>query len=463
VLIILAIVAVTAVCLAAGAIWNVRQRPVRDAQKALAELNAIQRSVDALPTIDPDKYKQAAAARKTATDLMAQHQFQKAAEEYRRAAAIFATILDGPKPTAKQQTPKKPAPPSSKSSGSTEKPQATISQTAVPPRLRMAIRRTTALHDRALEINADKVVPDMLKQAETLLTAAEQSRNQKNFEEAQTGYDNAVKLLAKIVAETEAARNAPEGMAYVPSGQFVMGSAKGGPNERPESSVNLSGFYIDTYEVSVNDFKKFLLDTNRPMPAAWRANPSLVAQPNLPACGVTWNDALDYTLWIGKRLPTEAEWEKAARGTDGLVYPWGNSWEKGMANASGVIFDEYPGFAPVTGLLWSKSPYGCCNMAGNAIEWVSSLYKPYPYNARDGRENLYVQGPRVLRGGSCRTEPPKATLRTTSRFSADPRDTRMLPAFRCAKNAVLPAMLKPVRSTQQKPTGFKPISTKTRS
>jgi formylglycine-generating enzyme required for sulfatase activity len=129
-----------------------------------------------------------------------------------------------------------------------------------------------------------------------------------------------------------------------------------------------------------------------------------------PVVNISWNDAVEYRKWVNNlqkaelpsglvlRLPTEAEWEKAARGTDGREYPWGDQFDEDKCN---TVEGEKGGTTSIGSYSpRSDSPYGCADLAGNVWEWVSSLHKPYPYNAADGRENLDSSASRVLRGGS---------------------------------------------------------------
>ena len=172
-------------------------------------------------------------------------------------------------------------------------------------------------------------------------------------------------------------------LLLVPAGDFVMGSAPGGyifgDNETPRRRIFLKAFYIDKYEVTNRRFRKFFAPVNR--------YAGSFEEPDQPVVGVTWFQARDYCARVSRRLPTEAEWEKAARGEDGRIYPWGN--ERATC-ARAVMGSEIPscskGFA-----TWSvgsrplgASPYGAMDMAGNATEWVADWY----------RGNFYAQMPR---------------------------------------------------------------------
>jgi formylglycine-generating enzyme required for sulfatase activity len=126
-------------------------------------------------------------------------------------------------------------------------------------------------------------------------------------------------------------------------------------------------------------------------------------RPDHPLVNVTWHDALAYVQWLAQvtgepwRLPTEAEWEKAARGTDRRIYPWGNQWDRTRANTE----DGGPGdTTPVGSYPGGVSLYGAQDMAGNVLEWTSTTFQPYPYQADDGREDLGNQALKVMRGGA---------------------------------------------------------------
>jgi len=195
-------------------------------------------------------------------------------------------------------------------------------------------------------------------------------------------------------------------MIRIPAGEFIMGSNRSqdpmaSPPESPQHRVNTAEFLISRTEVTVAQFTTFVLATG--YGADQRA--LRVGKDNHPVNYVSWNDAVAFCAWASQvtrrllRLPSEAEWEKAARGTDGRIYPWGNNDpDIGLVNFSlNRINDTTPAgqYSPQ-----GDSPYGCADMAGNLWEWTSSLYRPYPYNPNDGRESPNTGGDLVVRGGS---------------------------------------------------------------
>jgi formylglycine-generating enzyme required for sulfatase activity/energy-coupling factor transporter ATP-binding protein EcfA2 len=180
-------------------------------------------------------------------------------------------------------------------------------------------------------------------------------------------------------------------MVLVPAGEFLMGSNEFS-DERPPHQVHLDDYWIGKYPVTNAQFQRFVSETGH-TPGDWRGE-FTPGKENHPVVNVSWHDAVAFCEWAGTSLPTEAQWEMAARGTDGRTYPWGNQWDGNRCNVSGrgtTPVDRYPN---------GVSPYGCYDMAGNVYEWCRSLYKPYPYDPTDGREDLTAVGDRVLRGGA---------------------------------------------------------------
>jgi formylglycine-generating enzyme required for sulfatase activity len=211
----------------------------------------------------------------------------------------------------------------------------------------------------------------------------------------------------------------------VSAGSFLMGSvAKQDPqangDEMPQTSITLPAFKIALCELTVAEYALAIAAKAAQPPVtigtvSWQDQQK---RPTHPVVNITWQDATNYAAWLAKvtgqpwRLPTEAEWEKAARGTDQRIYPWGNTWDKTKANTlEGGIQDT----TPVGSYPAGASPSGALDMAGNVYEWVSSIYAPYPYKATDGRENPKdISSSRVLRGGSWID--PGADARTAARY-----------------------------------------------
>ena len=206
----------------------------------------------------------------------------------------------------------------------------------------------------------------------------------------------------------------PPGMVLVPAGEFLWGEDNRAPDEAPQRKVFLDAFYIDKYEVSNRDFK-----------AVFPEHEYLKGQDEFPVSGVSWTQATEYAKRVGKRLPTEGEWEKAARGEDGREYPWGMSFDVKCANTEEAHHYK-------TTNIWSHldglSPYGCMNMAGNVYEWTQDLYQTYPGNTVVTKE--YGQSFRVLRGGSYAT--PRFTARCARRHFDHLDAARSDYGFRCA-------------------------------
>jgi iron(II)-dependent oxidoreductase len=176
-------------------------------------------------------------------------------------------------------------------------------------------------------------------------------------------------------AQESAAPKPPEGMVYIPEGYFQMGTSSGRDDEKPMHFVYTSAYFIDKFEVSNAQYMEFIDATGRAKPKYWQDEN--FNSPDAPVVGVDWHDAMEYAKWKNRRLPTEAEWEKAARGNDGRLWPWGDKWKKGFVpyfvNISGEE-DQYKFTAPVTYYESGASPFGLFNTAGNVWEWCLDWY-----------------------------------------------------------------------------------------
>jgi iron(II)-dependent oxidoreductase len=186
----------------------------------------------------------------------------------------------------------------------------------------------------------------------------------------------------------------PEGMVYVPPGEFWMGSDSGSPEEHPMWRVRTEGYYIDQFEVSNADFAAYVAATGAPPPVQWEGPVPQAGTEDSPVTNVTWFEAMEYAMWAGKRLPTEVEWERAARGDNGRVYPWGDADEEIRRH----IADDAP---PASVRSWESgaSPYGCLHMAGNAWEWTADWFLDYAGNDRPSLH--YGRKYKSMRGGGC--------------------------------------------------------------
>jgi serine/threonine-protein kinase len=223
----------------------------------------------------------------------------------------------------------------------------------------------------------------------------------------------------------------PEGMVYVPGGAFMMGRDDGDEHERPAHAVTLKPFFIDTYEVTREDYKKCIDKGSCPQPQGWIDGSFPEGTGLAPVTGVDWNAANVYAQSVSKRLPSEEEWEFAARGTDGRLYPWGNQWRDGLANANGV----HAGVADV-GSYDVKAPFGEFDMIGNAWEWTSTRWGPYP-GAKKTKE--VPNEPRVIRGGTYSSEPYSATATYRRGWpSYGAKDGYANTGFRCASDGGRP-------------------------
>jgi formylglycine-generating enzyme required for sulfatase activity len=197
------------------------------------------------------------------------------------------------------------------------------------------------------------------------------------------------------------------GMVYVPAGPAIIGNdgreiteGKGNLDETPQHTVTLQAFYIDKYEVTNARYKRFTDATGHPVPRHWKGGVIPEGKENHPVVYVNWFDADAFCRWEGKRLPDELEWEKAARGPDGTVFPWGNRFGLDKANTPQrwASLHESGGTMPVGSFPAGKSYYGAYDMAGNVWEWTQNWYLPYPGNQFPN--SFYGHKNKVLKGGS---------------------------------------------------------------
>ncbi|MDP7639439.1 MAG: bifunctional serine/threonine-protein kinase/formylglycine-generating enzyme family protein [Candidatus Hydrogenedentes bacterium] len=231
---------------------------------------------------------------------------------------------------------------------------------------------------------------------------------------------------AGAVQTADGAEISTKGMVYFGGGCFLMGSNEV-REEAPEFEASAAPFYMDKTPVTVEQYKAFLEATNHEEPKSWR-DPELNGM-RQPITGVTWDDAKAYAAWAGKRLPTERQWEFAARGRENRGYPWGSL----APESTRCNFGDYLGMPSIVNMHESgATPDGLLDMAGNVHEWTLDGYAPYePANGGDGTQSSSPR--RVARGGSWHS--PPGELRSTARKGLFPETQLTTVGFRC----VLPA------------------------
>lgn len=225
-----------------------------------------------------------------------------------------------------------------------------------------------------------------------------------------------------------------EEMVSIPAGPFIRGTDQGGFDEQPQRMLVLDAFAIDRYEVTNFQYQQFVDATGHRKsgpPSRYAKNMSKMRGINQPVVYVSWEDAEAYCHWKGKRLPTEAEWEKAMRGTDGRLWPWGNVEQPNGANWARVQ-DGHDVTASVGTVLTDKSPYGVMDGAGNVMEWVADWYaESFFKDAPEQNPQSPEYGTfRVLRGGGYATTGADFRITSRSKMVPDFRDETI--GFRCA-------------------------------
>jgi formylglycine-generating enzyme required for sulfatase activity len=217
--------------------------------------------------------------------------------------------------------------------------------------------------------------------------------------------------------------NAPDGMVYVPGGVFRMGTDDGDSFESPAHDVAVAPFFMDRTEVTNAQYAEFIKATNRTAPSDWEAGKLAAGAENLPVVNVSWQDAQAYAAWAGKRLPTEAEWEYAARGQDTRQYPWGSNWDatKANTNETGLNRPVAVGSYPT-----AANPLGLLDLAGNVWEWTAGEVLSY----KDPQ--IALAPGKVIRGGAFYA--PKERATTTFRGFAPPDKHAVGIGFRCVKD-----------------------------
>ena len=270
----------------------------------------------------------------------------------------------------------------------------------VPPDIKRVIKR-------ALQKDPNRRFGSALEMRQALASASLQLPAKLEVEEPEPDWRTGTVMLPKLqtvlesVAKQSASlpkSNSKDGaeLVWVPPGEFMMGSEDGERREKPIHRVVLDGFWIYKRPVTVGQYRLFCADTGR----ALRHAPPWGWKEEHPVVNVSWEYAAAYAQWAGAALPTEAEWEKAARGTDGRTYPWGNAWDRSRCSTSVGV--RRASVSPVGSFPEGASPYGVLDMAGNVWEWTADWYEEtyYAFSPEKNPTGPFFGTHKVVRGGS---------------------------------------------------------------
>lgn len=218
------------------------------------------------------------------------------------------------------------------------------------------------------------------------------------------------------------------GMLFLSGGEFTMGSNTGDEYERPAHKVQVAPFYIDVNEVTCEEYSQFVKTQGHASPPDWPNGSYPAGNARKPVTGVSWDDASAYAAWAKKRLPTEEEWEFAARGKNGDRYPWGNDWRGNAANADESSIHA---MADVGSYPLGKTSAGVMDMIGNAWEWTSSDVAPYPGGHLS---EVAPDGVKIIRGGSWQENKQQATSTYRGFLKRSGAKDYSATGFRCVKD-----------------------------
>ncbi len=235
-------------------------------------------------------------------------------------------------------------------------------------------------------------------------------------------------------------------MNPIPAGKFQLGSKKefdphALKGEFPAQTLDLPAFSISKDPITNQQYALFCRETKHPVPSHWGKNGLPEKISDHPVVNVSWNEAVAFCDWLTRRvgrsfrLPSEPEWEKSARGTDGRLYPWGNEFKRENCHSSGGFLETFARWGTASVRMYvpeGDSVYGVSNLSGNVWEWCASVYGPYPYQGNDFRQGRELDGPRVLRGGSFNCS--AYDVRCAARYKALPSEKKGEIGFRVASS-----------------------------